>query len=131
MLSSSMIQISRVPGASFSCKSPTAEGDKKLTLTNSLSRCNDSLVTVRTLVLTSAVIWIRPLLSVWSVPHRLGTLATQRLWMFIMQSVETVKTLVISKNFTLNGIPAFRNQIRTDLDLERANTYGRISCPGE
>lgn len=44
------------------------------------------LVTVRTLVLTSAVMYMRPLLSVWSVPHRLGTLATQRLWMFIIQS---------------------------------------------
>lgn len=46
------------------------------------------LVTVRTLVLTSAVMYMRPLLSVWSVPHRLGTLATQRLWMFIIQSAE-------------------------------------------
>lgn len=45
------------------------------------------LVTVSTLVLISALIWRRPLLSVWSVPHRLGTLATQRLWMFIIQSV--------------------------------------------
>lgn len=44
------------------------------------------LVTVSTLVLISALIWRRPLLSVWSVPHRLGTLATQRLWMFIIQS---------------------------------------------
>lgn len=47
---------------------------------------NNLLVTVRTLVLTSAVMYMRPLLSVWSVPHRLGTLATQRLWMFIIQS---------------------------------------------
>ena len=46
----------------------------------------DSLETVSTLLLMSAVMWMRPLRSVWSVPQRLGTLATQRLWMFIMQS---------------------------------------------
>lgn len=39
---------------------------------------------------------MRPLRSVWSVPHRLGTLATHLLWMFIIQSgAETHKQKII------------------------------------
>lgn len=34
----------------------------------------------------SALMYIRPLRSVWSVPHRLGTFITQRLCTFIMQA---------------------------------------------
>lgn len=49
-------------------------------------RNKHSLVTVSVSLVIWAEIWMRPLLSVWSVPHRLGTLATHLLWMFIIQS---------------------------------------------
>lgn len=79
------------------------------------------LVTVRTLVLISAVMYMRPLLSVWSVPHRLGTLATQRLWMFIIQSGgrDREKRRVHS-HFVFYIIQRQLNR----------STYVHISCPG-
>lgn len=86
-----------------------------------LWRKKNLLVTVRTLVLTSAVMYIRPLLSVWSVPHRLGTLATQRLWMFIIQSAgrDREKGQVHSHSVFYN--------IQSQSDR---STYVHISCPG-
>lgn len=50
--------------------------------------CVNSLVTVSVWSLILALRCRRPLLSVWSVPHRLGTFSTHRLWIFIMQSAE-------------------------------------------
>lgn len=73
-----------------------------------------SLVTVRMPSVICAEIWMRPLLSVWSVPHRLGTLATHRLWMFIIQSEQRhTKMLEIYPKITLiiTLLSALYNQI--------------------
>lgn len=79
------------------------------------------LVTVRTLVLTSAVMYMRPLLSVWSVPHRLGTLATQRLWMFIIQSGGRHREKCQVQSYSIFYM------IQSQFD---GSTYVHISCPG-
>lgn len=42
----------------------------------------------------SALMYIRPRRSVWSVPHKLGTFITQRLCTFIMQAAERRKGLL-------------------------------------
>lgn len=47
--------------------------------------------TVRTSFSMSALMYIRPRRSVWSVPHKLGTFITQRLCTFIMQAAERRK----------------------------------------
>lgn len=57
--------------------------------------------------------WIRPLFSVWSCPHRLGTLFSHRLWTFISQphtNIQTEKNItlvILSLDFLLGSISLF------------------------
>lgn len=79
--------------AEWRSSQPSLPGPEKPT-GRARPRATHPPTTVRTSFSMSALMYIRPRRSVWSVPHKLGTFITQRLCTFIVQAAERRKGLL-------------------------------------
>lgn len=82
--------------------------------------------TVRTSFAISALMYIRPLRSVWSVPHRLGTFITQRLWTFIIQAAQKETNTYSTAGRSQDYLPRGRLLARLEVLNRAGHEMGMI-----